>query len=253
MISGFLLLGPAGAAVGALKEAGESGAGLYLFVKGGSAKAVGEQMAEAIDGNVQPGEGGLEGAWHGATAGTVSGAKAGAKTGFQEGQAAVSGIIEGFKEIPREFSGAIELKGPFWKRALSAASGALTAAFAAPMGLALSLMKGKNGEKVVSTGARYAAAATSGALMGGLAGSFLGPVGIVIGAGVGAVVGMVGPTSKKGFEAKTASSLARAKADDGDMGSEVGNNRRDLVQKVVTGAVAGARQGWDAGAGAWQS
>jgi hypothetical protein len=64
---------------------------------------------------------------------------------------------------------------------------------------------------------------------------------------------MVGPTSKKGFEAKTASSLARAKADDGDMDSEVGNNRRDLLQKVVTGAVSGARQGWDAGAGVWQS
>jgi hypothetical protein len=249
LISGFLLLGPAGALAGTVKELGESGVGLYLFVKGGSAKAVGEQMAAAIDQKVQPGEGPFEGGIHGAIAGTVSGVKAGAKTGFQEGQAAASGVIEGLKEIPREFSGAQELKGPFWKRALSLASGVASAAFAAPMGLALSLMKGTNGDKTVSTGVRYAASTASGALMGCLAGTVMGPVGMLVGAGVGAVVGMLGPTSKKGFEAGLESSLARARADDGDMGSEVGNNRRDLVQTIVTGTVSGARQGWDAGAG----
>lgn len=247
MISGYLLLGPAGALVSTAKEIGESGAGLYLFVKGGSAKVVGQDLAAAINAKVAPGEGGWEGAFHGATAGSVAGIKTGAKTGFQEGRAAASGVIEGLKEIPREFSDARELKGPFWKRALATAAGALGAVFAAPAGLALSLLKGLNGEKEASTVGRYAMATASGALIGGLAGSLMGPPGILIGAGVGAVAGLLGPTSRKGFEARLASSLARAKADDGDMGSEVGNNRRDLLQKVVTGVASGARQGWDAG------
>ena len=246
---GLLTLGPAGAATFALKEAGESTLDLYLFVKGGSARAVGEEMAAAIDSKVGAGEGALKGAWNGAVAGTVTGTRAGVKVGYREGQGMASGVIEGLKEIPREFEGAGELKGPFWKRALSVAAGALGAAFAAPAGLVLSLLKGKEGEKTVSPGKRLAASAASGALMGGLAGSFLGPVGIVVGAGVGAAVGLVGPTSKKGFEARLGSSLKGAAADDGDMGSEVANNRRDLVQKVVTGAVAGSRQGWDAGKG----
>lgn len=249
MIGGYLLLGPAGALVTTSKEVGESGVGLYLFVKGGAAKVVGQDLAAAINTKVAPGEGGLEGAYHGALAGAAAGVKSGAKTGFQEGRAAVSGVLEGLKEIPREFSDARELQGPLWKRAISAVSGALTAAFAAPAGLALSLLKGLNGERDASVSGRYAMATATGALMGGLAGSLLGPVGVLVGAGAGALAGLLGPTSKKGFEAKLASSLTRAKSDDGDLGSEVGNNRRDLLQKVVTGLASGARQGWDAGSG----
>lgn len=249
MVGGYLLLGPAGAIANSAKEVGQSGFSLYLFVKGGAAKVVGQDMATAINAKVETGEGGFEGAYHGALAGGVSGVKAGVKTGYQEGRAAASGVLEGLKEIPREFSAARELKGPFWKRALAVASGAITAALAAPAGLALSLLKGKDGEKEVPTAGRFVVAAASGALMGGLAGSLLGPVGILVGAGVGAVAGLLGPAPRKGFEAKVASSLQRAKADDGDMGSEVGNNRRDLLQKVVTGTASGARQGWDAGSG----
>jgi hypothetical protein len=244
---GFLTLGPAGAATFAVKEGAESSLNLYLFVKGGSAKDVGEEMAQAIDGKVEAGGGAIKGAWKGAVAGTVSGTKAGAKAGFQEGRGTASGVLEGLKEIPREFEGAGELRGPLWKRALATAAGALSAALAAPAGLVLALMKGKQGDKVVSTGGRLAASAVGGALMGGLAGAALGPVGVVVGAGTGAVAGLLGPSSKKSFDAHLTSSLRRAQADDGDMGSEVANNRRDLVQKVVTGALSGTRQGWDAG------
>jgi hypothetical protein len=246
-IAGYLLLGPAGAMATGLKEAGESSIDLYLFVKGGSAKVVGQDMTAALNEKVEGGEGALSGGFTGAVAGATSGTRAGLKTGYQEGQAAASGIIEGLKEIPKEFEGAGELKGPFWKRALSVASGVLTAAFAAPAGLALALLKGSKGDKAVSPSARYGAAAASGALAGGAAGSFLGPVGIVVGAGLGALAGLIGPTSRKGFEAKLSSSLRRASADDSDMGSEVGNNRRDLLQRLVTGTVSGTRQGWDAG------
>jgi hypothetical protein len=66
------------------------------------------------------------------------------------------------------------------------------------------------------------------------------------------VLGLLGPTNSRAFEAKLASSLARSQSDDTDMGSEIGNKRRDLVQKVITGTVSGARQGWDAGAALWQ-
>ncbi len=251
-IGGYLLLGPAGAMANAAKEAGQAGFNTYLFVKGGSAKEMGQEMAQAINARVDSGVGGVEGGFKGAVAGSVSGVKSGAKTGFQEGRATASGAIEGLKEIPREFKEADGLKGPWWKRVLGAATGVLSAAFATPAGLAMSLLKGKDGDKDVSTAARLVASAASGAILGGLAGSFAGPIGIAVGAGIGAVVSLVGPSSKASFEERTEASLQRAKADDGDMGSEVGNHRRDLVQKVITGAASGARQGWDAGVTAWQ-
>lgn len=251
-IGGYLLLGPAGAMANAAKEAGQAGFNTYLFVKGGSAKEMGEEMAQAINAKVVSGTGGVEGGFKGALAGSVSGVKSGAKTGFQEGRATASGAIEGLKEIPREFKEAGGLKGPWWKRVVGTVTGVLSAAFAAPAGLAMSLLKGKDGDKEVSTGARLAVSAASGAVIGGLAGSFAGPIGIAIGAGIGAVASLLGPSSKAAFEDQTEASLKRAKADDGDMGSEVGNHRRDLVQKVITGAASGARQGWDAGVTVWQ-
>ena len=251
-IGGYLLLGPAGALANAAKEAGQASFSTYLFVKGGAAKEMGQEMTDAINKRVESGVGGVEGGFKGAYAGSVSGVKAGAKTGFQEGRAAASGAIEGLKEIPREFKDANSLEGPFWKRVLSAASGVLSAAFAAPAGLAMSLLKGKTGDKDVSAVARIASSAAGGAVIGGLAGSFAGPIGIAIGAGVGATVALLGPTSRASFAEETEKSLLRAKADDGDMGSEVGNNRRDLVQKVITGTVSGVRQGWDSGVSVWQ-
>ena len=251
-IGGYLLLGPAGALANAAKEAGQSGASLYLFVKGGSAKKMGEAMASAINAKVDPGIGGVEGAFKGAFAGTTSAVKSGTQTGFQEGRAAASGALEGLKEIPREFKEADGLKGPFWKRVLQTTTGVLSAVFAAPAGLAMSLLKGKSGDKDVSTGMRIASSAASGALIGAAAGVLAGPVGIAIGAGVGAVVSLLGPSSKAKFAESTEASLKRAKSDDGDMGSQIANDRRDLVQKVITGTVSGARQGWDSGVTMWQ-
>jgi hypothetical protein len=122
------------------------------------------------------------------------------------------------------------------------------AVFAAPVGLALSLLKGKNGEKTLSAPARFATAAAGGALMGALAGSLLGPLGALAGAGAGALAGLLGPGPSRGFEAHLRTSLARSKSDDTDMGSTIGNRRRDLVQKLITGTLSGARQGWDSGA-----
>ena len=89
-------------------------------------------------------------------------------------------------------------------------------------------------------------------VIGGLAGSFAGPAGIAVGVGVGALASLLGPSSKSKFVEETTSSLKRAQTDDGDLGSEVGNNRRDLVQNVITGTLSGARQGWDAGVTVWQ-
>lgn len=245
--TGLILFGPSGAATAALKEAGQSAVGLYMFVKGGAAEVVGKEMASAIDGAVKPGEGGFQGVAAGAWAGTVSGTKVGTKTGYQEGRATASGVLEGLKEVPREFAQAEGPQGPLWKRVLSVAAGVVTAAFAAPVGLALSLMKGQDGQKAAHPAARYGTTAATGALMGGLAGSALGPVGIMVGAGIGAVAGMLSPASKPTFDNELSTSIARSTSDDGDLGSELANHRRDLVQKVVTGTLSGARQGWDSG------
>lgn len=246
--TGFILLGPAGAAAAAVKDAAQATVSLYLFVKGGSAKAVGTELANAIDSKVGPGEGAAKGAFHGAVAGSTTGVKAGFKTGYAEGRGTTAGVFEGLEEIPKEFSAAKELEGPAWKRVLSAAAGVLSATFAAPAGLALSLLKGNTGEKSVHKAARLGVAAASGALMGGLAGAALGPIGIAVGAGVGALVGLVSPAARKSFDDGLGQSIARARADDGDLGSEVANTRRDMFQKIITGGVSGVRQGWDAGA-----
>ena len=164
-LGGYLLLGPTAALVNGAKEAGQAGFNTYLFVKGGSAREMGKEMAEAINAKVEPGAGGVEGAFKGAFAGSTSGVKAGAKTGFAEGRGTASGILEGLKEIPREFRQADELKGPFWKRVLSSVTGALSAVFAAPAGLAMAVIGGAQGKKV-PTALRLAASAASGALLG---------------------------------------------------------------------------------------
>lgn len=247
--TGFLLLGPAGAAAAVVKDAAQASVGLYLFVKGGSARAVGAELAGSIDHRVVAGGGALKGTLRGAVAGSTTGVKAGFRTGYAEGRGTTAGVLEGLAEIPKEFSAAQELKGPAWKQLLSAAAGALGAVFAAPAGIALSLLKGPTGEKPAPSAARLGAAAASGALMGGLAGAALGPVGIAVGAGVGALVGLAGPTARESFDDGLSKSLARARSDDGDLGSEVANTRRDMFQKLVTGGVSGIRQGWDAGAG----
>ena len=60
------------------------------------------------------------------------------------------------------------------------------------------------------------------------------------------MIGLLGPASKKEFVAGIDESVNRARANDGDMGSAISNGRRDLVQKLIVGTTAGARQGWDA-------
>lgn len=250
-IGGYLLLGPTAALINGAKEAGQAGFNTYLFVKGGSAKKMGQEMAAAINAKVEHGVGGAAGAFKGGVAGLTSGVKAGATTGFAEGRATASGVLEGLKEIPREFAQADELKGPFWRRLLGSVTGALSAVFAAPAGLAMSVLGGAQG-KEVPTALRLATSAAGGALLGALAGSFAGPVGIAAGAAAGALTSLLGPSSKARFIQETANSLKRAQSDDGDLGSEVGNNRRDLVQNVITGTLSGARQGWDSGVTLWQ-
>ena len=245
-ITGYLLLGPVGSALSAGKEIAQSSVGLYLFVKGGSAVEMGKQMAGDIDAKVSGGEGGFRGGLRGAGAGAISAVRSGASTAYQENRGAASGVLDGLAEIPREFKTARGPGGKAWRQALTVAAGAVGAAMALPAGIVMSLFKGKASETEVSAPIRYATGAASAALVGAAAGSVFGPPGIIVGGAIGAVIGLLGPASKKEFVAGIDESVNRARANDGDMGSAISNGRRDLVQKLIVGTTAGARQGWDA-------
>ncbi len=245
-ITGYLLLGPVGAALSAGKEAAEASVGLYLFVKGGSAEEMGKRMAGDINAKVTGGEGGFRGGLRGAGAGAVSAVRSGASTAYQENRGAASGVLDGLAEIPQEFKKAKGPRGKAWRQALTVAAGTVSAAMALPAGIVMSLIKGKEADTDVSAPVRYATGVASATLVGGLAGAVFGPPGVIVGGAIGAVIGLLGPASKKDFVAGIDESVNRARANDGDMGSAISNERRDLVQKIIVGTTSGVRQGWDA-------
>lgn len=246
-VSGYMMGGLSGSLAQGLYKGATESVGTYLFIKGGSAGKMAQEMTEAISAKVQPGAGSFSGVYRGAIAGTGSAVTTGAQTGYQEGRAAASGVLEGLKEVPKEFSQGRRLKGSFIRQAFSTACGVASALISAPAGLALALLKGPKASLTPSPGIRKLLSVASGAVIGGLAGLTLGPVGIVAGAALGAGLGLAGPGASRGFDAKLKSSLDRARADNTNLGSDIANNRRDLVERGITGTLSGARQGWDSG------
>ena len=245
----FLVLGPAGAAASVAKDSLGMGFKTYMFVKGGSAGEMGRQVADSINSSVKPESGALKGLAVGAWRGGISSAKSAAQTGFYEGRAATSGVFEGASQIKTEWNKAAETAStnPFARTARRVA-GALSAIVSAPAGLALALLTRENSEEQsvpTSTWKRLTVASGTGALAGAALGATGGLVGAAVGAAVGAVVGFALPAARQGFSQEIQSSLTEARSDRTDLGHEITNRRRDLVETVLVGVASGARAGWD--------
>ena len=58
-------------------------------------------------------------------------------------------------------------------------------------------------------------------------------------------IGLLSAGSKDGFVPEIQRSVSRAKSDDGDLGHDVANKYRDIIQGTGVGGLAGMRAGWD--------
>ena len=68
---------------------------------------------------------------------------------------------------------------------------------------------------------------------------------MAVGGAVGALIGLLSAGSKDGFVPEIQRSVSRAKSDDGDLGHDVANKYRDIIQGTGVGGLAGMRAGWD--------
>lgn len=247
--TGFAVAGPVGAAINVATDSVGTGAGIYCFVKNGGAKEMGQHLNEAIEKSVKPGEGVVTGFVKGAVAGGGRGTTGAAKTGFREGKGTAAGVIDGLGETLKEFARAKAPKKNVVLAALGTGLGVVRGAMSGPTGAALSLFyKPATNEIKPSTATRLAVSAGTGAATGAAIGMLAGPVGAAVGAGVGALFNLLGPTSKQSFADKIARSVRRARRAEDDLGSEVANNNRNMMQGIIVGGLAGVRHGWDSGA-----
>lgn len=245
-VTGFVVGGPVGAATNMALDAASASAGIYVFVKNGSAREIGLRLSEAIDTKVAPGQGALSGSGKGAVAGGVTAVKGAASTGFREGKGLTSGILEGLKEVPQECREFKAPKGGLLKGAFKAVIGVVGACLSVPAGLGLSLLIDPEDEsKTVPLGKRLLVNAATGAAAGLAAGFTFGPVGWAVGATAGATLSLLGPASRNGFVDQLQRSLARAVQDDTNLGSEIANKNRNMGQALVTGGISSIKNGWN--------
>ena len=245
-LTGFLLGGPIGALTNIALDAVNASAGVYVFVKNGSAKEVGARLSEAIDQNVKPGQGALSGSGRGAVAGGVSAVKAAASTGFREGKGLSSGILDGLKNSAKEFREFHIPKTGLLKGSLKTLSGVLKASLALPAGIGLSLaIDPQSPQESVPLAKRLLIAGSAGAVAGLAAGFVLGPVGWAVGATTGAALSLLGPASRKTFSKRLKASLRRATEDDTHLGSEIANKNRNMGQALVIGGISSIKNGWN--------
>ena len=244
-VTGFMVGGPIGMATSMAMDAVGAGAGIYLFVKNGSAKEVGERLTKAIDDKVKPGEGRFKGLLKGMGAGAVSSVKAAAVTGFREGKGSGAGIIEGVKAAREQLEVTARPKGKFLKSAARTLLGVTNGLLALPAGAVLPMVTSLETKKAPNLAARLALSSASGAAMGGAIGSLGGPVGAVVGASVGAVIGLASPAGRKKFADKVLTSVSRMKKQSDDLGSDIANKNRDLLTTAILGATAGATNAWN--------
>jgi hypothetical protein len=245
-VGGFLVAGPTGAVVGFAQEAVREAADVFMFVKGGSANSLGTSVHQALSQKVEAGSGTIGGAAKGLAAGAVSATKAGAKTGFNEGKGVMAGTFGAAREIKSEARLAKSLKGHMVMKAARALAGSVSAVLAAPAGLAIGLIQStSSAEKPLSANKQRLISSGATAATGVALGAFAGPLGMAIGGVVGGVVGLLSAGTRADFQTTIASSMARAKNDDDDLGAEVANKYRDIIQGTGVGALAGMRAGWD--------
>jgi hypothetical protein len=245
-VGGFLVAGPTGAMIGIGQEIVQETADLFMFIKGGGANYMGQTVYDTLQTKVEPGGGLIKGGARGMAFSAVSSTKAGASTGFNEGKGAIAGTVEAFREIGPEISAAKRLKGNLLQKMGRAVAGAVGAVLSGPAGLAIGLVQStSDSDKEMSLKKQRILSVGATAATGIAAGAFGGPVGMVVGGLVGAVAGLVSAGSKAGFVPVVKESLARAELDDGDLGHEVGNKYRDIIQGTGVGGLAGMRAGWD--------
>lgn len=243
-VAGFMVAGPTGALVGIGQEIVQESADLFMFVKGGGANFMGQTVFDTLTEKVDAGGGLLKGGARGMAFSAVSATKAGAVTGMNEGKGAVAGTVEAFREIGAEIREAKPLSGNPLLKMARAAAGAVSAVMAGPAGLAVGLLQSTS-EKEISPTKQKLLAAGATAATGVAVGAFVGPLGMAVGGAVGALIGLLSAGSKDGFVPEIQRSVSRAKSDDGDLGHDVANKYRDIIQGTGVGGLAGMRAGWD--------
>jgi hypothetical protein len=242
--TGYLLFGPAGAIANATKDSVGLAVGLHLFVKGGSAAEMGRQIAADTESAMQPGQGPVVGLLRGAGAGAKSAGKSGLKTGFREGLGATSGLLEGLSELPNEFKSSRQPKVKGWRGTVKWLTGVASAAIAFPAALVAATV---HRESPPPADTRVLMSAGSAAVAGAAVGSIAGPLGAALGASLGLLLGATGTATQKEFYQGIHQSVSRAEKDDACLGSNIANDRRDLVQRILVGTMAGTRLGWNSG------
>lgn len=244
-ITGFMVGGPVGMATSMAMDAAGAGAGIYLFVKNGSAKEVGERLAKAIDSKVKPGEGAIKGALKGMGAGAVSSVKAAAVTGFREGKGSGAGLIEGLSAAKEQLGTTSAPKGSFLKSSMRSVLGVANGLLALPAGAVLPLLTSSDEKKAPGLVGRLALSSASGAAVCAAVGSLGGPVGTIVGASFGAVLGLASPAKSKRFSQNVLTAVSRMKKQSSDLGSDIANNNRNLITTAILGATAGATNAWN--------
>jgi gas vesicle protein len=244
-VLGFAVAGSAGAAIKATQEIVTTGLNLCLFVEGGSAKEMGAKVAGAIETAVDSDDCLAGGVVKGAYAAAASAATSGYSTGKSEGRGAFDGLIEGFQELSAELGQLKRPQGNLLNQAWKMGIAYVCSLAVVPAGLGMGFMKRNDIHKSIPVLQQKLLAAGGGALMLGWAGSHAGLPGMVIGAAVGALAGLHGAASKPDFYPKAAKQLEKAQQNDFDLGDDIANKRRDVVQNILVSTGSAVAQTWE--------
>lgn len=234
-----------GAAASMVTDGIGAGTGIYLFVKNGSAKEVGERLATAIDESVDSSDGGVKGAVKGMGSAAVASAKAAAVTGWREGKGTGSGVVEGVKAARRQISLTRLPKEGLLKSSAKLALGVATGIMAAPAGVVTALATPVDQKESIGPVKRLVIAGASGAALGASVGFLGGPLGVAIGAGIGAAINLFGPASREKFSTHVMRVVRHTERRKEDLGSDIANNNSALFSKGIIGAAAATARAWN--------
>jgi hypothetical protein len=243
-VLGFAVAGKAGMAIKATQEIVTTGLNLTLFVEGGSATEMGSKIGGAIENAVSANDCVVGGIAKGAFAAAGSAAKSGFATGKSEGRGAFDGLVEGFQELSGELGQLKGPKGDIISKVAKVSTAYVSSLAVVPAGLATGFVKRNDLHKTVSIGMQKTIAAAGGALILGWAGSHAGLPGMIIGAAVGALAGLHSAAAKPGFQEKVAQQLEKAQQNDFDLGDDIANKRRDVVQNILASTGSTVAQTW---------
>lgn len=244
--TGFAIGGPIGAAANMALDGMGAGAGIYVFVKNGSAKEVGKRLSDAVNSSVSKADGGALGAFKGMKSAAWASAKAAAGTGWQEGKGTGAGVFDGAKAVGEQFLKRTRSpRGPLLRTGLKVAVGVATAALSAPAGVVTALTTSVDQKKTPGMAHRLLLAAASGATTVAAVGFVGGPLGMAVGAAVGATAGIIGPASRERFSGTVMRAVRHTESKRDDLGSDIANNNRAMFSKGIQGAAAAISHSWN--------